>query len=195
VTETDAALVERGLSGDESGLRALLERFQGAVFGLCYRMLSHREDAEDVTQEVFLRAFRSLSSWDAARPFKPWLLTIAANRCRTFLQNRSRMPAATEFAAETADEDPGPSDLGEELQLALDELRDDYRLCFTLFYQQELSVAEVADVMKCAQGTVKTWLHRARHQLAEFLERRGVVPDVHLSNTHDASNSNAVPMR
>lgn len=179
MTESDVALVQRCLAGEESGMRALLERFQGVVFGLCYRMLSHREDAEDVAQEVFLRAFRSLKGWDPERPLRPWILTIAANRCRTFLQNRARQPAATEFAAETAAVDVRPSDLGEELQLALDELREDYRICFTLFYQQELSIAEISEILDCAQGTVKTWLHRARHQMAEFLQRRGVAPDVH----------------
>ncbi len=180
MTDSDAALVACCLAGEQAAMRQLVERFQGAVFGLCFRMLSHREDAEDVAQDVFVRAFRSLSGWDSQRPLKPWLLTIAANRCRTFLLRRSRLPPATEFADESPAQGASRSpDLAEELQLALDVLRDEHRECFVLFYQNELSIAEVADVLKCAQGTVKTWLFRARRQLAEHLERRGVTPDVH----------------
>jgi RNA polymerase sigma-70 factor, ECF subfamily len=178
----DAILVQRCLAGDESGRRDLVDQFQQAVFGLCFRMLGHRHDAEDVSQETFLRAFRSLNRWDAERPLKPWLLTIAANRCRTFIERRAKTPAATEFAT-TAPvgclDGAEQRELGEELQRALGRLRDDYRTCFVLFYLRELSCAEIAEQMKCPQGTVKTWLHRARRELAEHLQRRGIVPDVH----------------
>jgi RNA polymerase sigma-70 factor, ECF subfamily len=68
------------------------------------------------------------------------------------------------------------ADLGEELQLALGRLRDEYRTCFVLFHQQELSCAEIGEIMGCPTGTVKTWLHRARGELAEHLQRRGVAP-------------------
>lgn len=181
MADSDAALVERCRFGDQSAMRALVDRFQGAVFGLCYRMLSHREDAEDVAQDVFVRTFRSLGGWDAARPLKPWILTIAANRCRTFLSTRTRQSPSVEFAADrvAAPADPERYELAEELQLGIDTLRDEYRLCVTLFYQQELGIAEIAEVLGCAQGTVKTWLHRARHELAEHLQNRGVNPYAH----------------
>ncbi len=137
----DAALVRRCLAGDEAGVRALVERFQGMVFGICFRMLGQREDAEDVAQEVLVRIIRSLARWDPSRPLKPWLLTITANRCRTFLEKRSRQPACSEFASQLAVEETGSSshDLAGELQLALEKLRADYRTCFVLFYQQQMS--------------------------------------------------------
>ena len=69
----------------------------------------------------------------------------------------------------------GTLGLGEELELALGQIRDDYRTCFTLFHEQEMSITEVAEIMKCPEGTVKTWLHRARRELAELLVQRGVV--------------------
>ncbi|MBW3542578.1 MAG: RNA polymerase sigma factor [Planctomycetes bacterium] len=174
----DAKLVERCLAGDEAGLRVFVERFQGPVFGLCLRMLGRREDAEDVSQEVFLRTFRSLHTWDSARPLKPWLLTIAANRCRTALERRSRQPSPTEYVETIADGSPEPAnrDLAEELERALGELREDYRTCFELFYREELSVTEISSTLDCPEGTVKTWLYRARRELAELLRRRGVVP-------------------
>lgn len=181
VTESDAELAVRCRRGDQIAMRALVDRFQGAVFGLCLRMLSHREDAEDVAQEVFHRTFRSLAGWDPSRPLKPWILMIAANRCRTFLQNRTRIPSSVEFAAERAEsvDPPSREELAEEVQLGLETLREEYRMVISLFYQQELGIAEIADVMGCATGTVKTWLHRARRELTEHFQKRGVGPHVH----------------
>jgi RNA polymerase sigma-70 factor, ECF subfamily len=178
--ESDAALVECCLAGDPLGMRALVERFQSVVFALCYRMLSHREDAEDVAQDVFVRAFRSLHCWDSSRPLKPWLLAIAANRCRTALEKRSRKPVTSDFVTYAAEAAPASTgELAEELQIALETLREEYRTCFILFHQQELSCAEVAGIMNCPEGTVKTWLYRARRELAEHLIRRGVAPHAH----------------
>jgi RNA polymerase sigma-70 factor (ECF subfamily) len=176
----DAALVQRCLGGEEAAARELVERFQALVFSLCFRMLGQREDAEDVAQDVFLRTFRSLKGWDSARSLKPWILAIAANRCRTALTQRPRIPSGGSLHLDQAvAANPNPSrDLADELETAVCELRDDYRLCFLLFYQEDLSCAEIANVMNCPEGTVKTWLHRARRELAERLRRRGVVPHV-----------------
>lgn len=179
VTFADALLVQRCLDGDEEAVRAFVGRHQGRVFGVCYRMLGHREDAEDVAQDVFLRVFRSLHRWDQGRPLNPWLMTITVNRCRTVLQQRTRLPSPSEFIEVTADSTQDNADLAEELQLGLDGLREDYRTCFVLFYQQELSCVEICRILDCPEGTVKTWLHRARRDLAAFLRRRGVVRDVH----------------
>ena len=79
-------------AGDPQAPRLLIEQYQGVIFGLCYRMMSHRQDAEDIVQETFLRALRAIAGFDAARPLRPWLLEIAANRCRTALSRRARRP-------------------------------------------------------------------------------------------------------
>ena len=175
----EAALVQRCLNGDVESLRAFVERHQGLIFGICFRMLGHREDAEDVAQEVFSRVFRNLNRWDPTRPIKPWLITITANRCRTALTRRSRLPIPSEFIGEQAVENShSEPDLGEEIQLGLDQLREEYRTCFILFHQQELSCVEIGEILNRPEGTVKTWLHRARRELAEFLQRRGTTPHV-----------------
>ncbi len=182
--DNEVELVRSCLSGDEPSLREFVQRFQGLVFGLCVRMLRHREDAEDVAQEVFLRVFRNLDRWDQQRPLKPWLLTITGNRCRTALEKRSRQRMPPEFAADLASDLASENrsndaiDFAEELQLALDRLRADYKTCFILFYEQELGCAEISEIMGCPQGTIKTWLHRARHELADYLKRRGLVAEV-----------------
>jgi RNA polymerase sigma-70 factor (ECF subfamily) len=175
----DRELVERCLAGDQDGLRTFIEQFQGWVFALCFRQLGHRQDAEDVAQESLARAVRHLSQWDQVRPLKPWILTIAVNRCRTHLSRR-----LTRAKTVAVDVEPparhvrlGGFDLAEELQLALQQLRDEYRTCFLLFHQQELSLHEVAKIMNCPDGTIKTWLHRARRELANLLRARGVVTE------------------
>lgn len=175
--DDDGALVQRCLLGDAEAIRAFVERFQGMMYSLSFRMLGHRHDAEDVTQESLLRALRHLGGWEQKRPLRPWLLAITANRCRTRLSRRKvqPQPAAVEFAAPAVT--GKDHSLSEEIQRAVDELREDQRACFVLFYQQELSIQEVAAALDCPEGTVKTWLYRARRQIAERLRQRGVVTE------------------
>lgn len=175
MTDDDVDLVRGCLAGDELALRAFVERFQVAVFGLCVRMLGNREDAEDVAQEVYLRAFRNLHRWDGERPIRPWILAIAANRCRTRLSQRHRKMVSFENVepADRSNRSATRFELAEELQLALEKVRDEYRLCFILFHLNDLNLAEIAEIVGCPQGTVKTWLFRARRELADHLQRRG----------------------
>ena len=173
----DRELAERCLSGDQTAIREFVERFQGLVLGICLKQLRHREDAEDVAQQTFVRAVRHLRHWDPQRPLKPWVLTIAVNRCRTHVSQRNQLTRSFDPAIDTPARDLrlGTLDLAEELELALSKIRDDYRTCFILFYRQELSISCVAEIMQCPEGTVKTWLHRARRELAELLIERGAV--------------------
>ena len=171
-------LVQRCLAGDEAAIRRFVGRFERVVFGLCLRMLTHRQDAEDVTQESLVRIVRNLHRWDSSRPFLPWMTAIAANRCRTHLTRRARRPMGTLAEPDTtAMVDSDSRELREELQLAIDQLREEYRNCFELFYLQEQSCAEISELVGVPEGTVKTWLHRARKELADALRRRGFTPE------------------
>lgn len=172
-------LVRRSLSGEQAAMTALVEQFRGQVFGLCYRMLGRREDAEDVAQESFVRALRSLNQFDSRREFRPWLLAIAANRCRTHLAARRKVPKSTSEVEELPDTRSLREErhLAEEVALALTKLREEYRQAFVLFHQQELNYAEIAEILDCPVGTVKTWVRRARHELADQLRRRGIVQE------------------
>lgn len=174
-------LVRRSLRGDQSAMAELVDQFRGQVFGLCYRMLGHRQDAEDVTQEAFARALRNLASFDIQRDFRPWLLAIAGNRCRSFQASRMHRPKQTdevEKLPDRAGDGHLARNLAEEIELALARLRDEYRQAFVLFHEQQLSYAEIADSLGCPVGTVKTWVHRARRELADQLRRRGVVQEL-----------------
>jgi RNA polymerase sigma-70 factor (ECF subfamily) len=176
---SDAALVRRCLAGDPVAARELVERFQTDVLALCTRLLGHRHDAEDVAQEVFLRIFRSLKRWDAARPLKPWVLGITVNRCRTAIGKRARGPELADYLHETPDHRPDDDsgELTREIRAAVDELRPDYRTVFVLFHERGLPYEEVAEAIERPVGTVKTWLHRAREELLERLRARGFVEE------------------
>ncbi len=173
-------LVQQCLTGDQAAMLALVERFRGQVFGLCYRMLGQRQDAEDAAQETFVRVLKNLHRWDPTRDFEPWLLAIAGNRCRTALSSRKRRPAGSDSLIEqVADDTPdlaSAQHLAEEVHLALVSVRNEYRQAFVLFHEHELSYAEIAQSMSVPLGTVKTWVHRARRELIDLLRRRGAVP-------------------
>ncbi|HMC64778.1 MAG TPA: RNA polymerase sigma factor [Gemmataceae bacterium] len=172
--------MRRCLRGDAEAVRALVDRFQAEVYGLCVRLLNHRHDAEDVTQEVFLRIFRSLRKWDSSRPLRPWIMGIAVNRCRTWLAQRARRPELADYLHETAAAPPADdsAELVSEIQAALRQLRPEYRSVFVLFHEHGHPYEEIAEALGRPVGTIKTWLHRARLEVLDYLRRRGMVVEV-----------------
>ena len=173
-------LIGRSAAGEQLAIKQLIELYSGQVFGLCYRMLGHRQDAEDVAQETFVRAIRGLGGWDRARDFEPWLLAIAGNRCRTLLAKRLRRPPTVTYEdveGDGSEELQAASQLAEEISRALGHIREEYRQAFLLFHEQEMSYAEIGQVLDCPLGTVKTWVYRARRELVDQLRERGVVQE------------------
>ncbi len=178
MNEELTAIVGRCLNGHQPSFLQLVERFRGQVYGLCYRMLGQREDAEDAVQETFVRVVRNLHRWDNQRAFEPWLLTIAGNRCRTKLAKRQKHPApySLDYPVEDRRCEHVKGDLlAEEVELAVEQLRAEYQTAFRLFHKNELGYAEIADQMRVPLGTVKTWVHRARRDIVERLKSRGVL--------------------
>ena len=178
MAEELSIVVTRCLDGHEPSFADLIQRFRGRVYGLCYRMLGQREDAEDATQETFVRVAGNLHRWDPTRAFEPWLMTIAGNRCRTRLAKRTRRPK--EISLEYPVEDNSVQArqaqlLSEELELALQGIRSDYRQAFELFHQHQLEYQQIANQLGVPLGTVKTWVHRARQEIVQKLAQREVV--------------------
>jgi RNA polymerase sigma-70 factor (ECF subfamily) len=180
VSIDEVALVRRCLRDDAAAMRTLVERFQAEVYGLCVRLLHHRHDAEDVTQEVFLRVFRSLHRWDEQRTLRPWIMGITVNRCRTWLTQRRRRPEPVDYLQDTA-ASPAADDAAEllnEIRVALEALRPEYQAAFVLFHEQGHPYEDIAVALERPVGTIKTWLHRARQEVLQRLRRRGMVaPD------------------
>jgi RNA polymerase sigma-70 factor (ECF subfamily) len=168
-------LVRQCLRGEHSAMTSLMQKLHPLVFGVCFKMLGHRHDAEDAVQETFVRVFRHLGHWDQQRPFEPWLLTIAGNRCRTMLARRKKIPNTdTQGFLEssvTAQEDHSQH-LREELDLALSTLRDEHREAFLMFHRDQLCYQDIADRLEVPLGTVKTWVHRARIHIIRELQNR-----------------------
>lgn len=178
VLATDLSiLVDECLRGDQIALREFFDRFRGQVYGLCYRMLRQKEDAEDATQETMVRVVRNLHRWDQNRAFEPWLLTIAGNRCRTRLAKRVKRPTHLTLEHPLPDGhllDEEAKHLKEEIELALVNIRSEYQSAFKMFHEKEMGYAEIAETMSVPLGTIKTWVHRARREIVTKLRKRGV---------------------
>jgi len=178
----DAKLVAQALAGSQSAYRELVRRFQGPVLNLVAHLARGRADAEDLTQEVFVKAFAALRRYDPARKFSSWLFKIAHNQTIDHLR-RTRPDMISVHTSGQADalltDAASPADLAEQAALAgamaaaLGRLRVEYREALVLRYQEGLSQDEIAEVMGVPDGTVKTYLHRARKELAAEMTARG----------------------
>ena len=168
--------IEQALRGDQASFNRLMHRYGGAVYNLAYRMLGNMQDAEDASQEIFLRAYLRLDSFDRARRFSTWLLSIGSNFCIDRLRRRRFTWMTLDdvaFSLPSSERGPEPSALLHDqqatVQRALQQLPDTYRLVTVLRYWYDLSYEEIAQVTRLPQSTIKTRLHRARHMLATAL--------------------------
>ena len=168
--------VDQALGGDRAAFGQLMHRYAGAVYNLAYRMLGSAEDAEDASQEIFLRAYTRLASFDRQRRFSTWLLSVGSNYCIDRLRRRRFSWATlddTAFALPSKERSPERIALDHEqqgiVQRALQQLPENYRMITVLRYWSDLSYEEIAKVTGLPESTIKTRLHRARHMLAKAL--------------------------
>jgi RNA polymerase sigma-70 factor (ECF subfamily) len=178
----EADLLARVRKGDLAAFNLLVEHYQTAVFNLCLRMLSTAETAEDATQEAFIAAYRHLDKFRGGS-FRSWLFRIAANACYDELRRRKARATSSldepagegERRFDAPDPSPSPGDRAEQAELrdmlarALDAIPADQRLAVTLCDVQGLGYAEIAEVMRCSLGTVKSRIARGRLRLRMIL--------------------------
>jgi RNA polymerase sigma-70 factor (ECF subfamily) len=175
-SESESSLLEQARRGSVSAFEQIVRRYQRRVYATAYRIVRRHEVADDVAQEAFIRAYRSLDRFDPGRPFGPWICRIAAN----LAVNHVRSPAAREDAlpdghAETPSAAPGPlqgvldAEARTMLERALGELPTEQRVVFCLRVFDELSYREIADALGIEMGTVMSRLSRAREKLREAL--------------------------
>jgi RNA polymerase sigma-70 factor (ECF subfamily) len=178
----EGALIVRILGGEKELFRALVERYERRVFAVALRILGDRHDAEDASQEAFVRAFRALSGFDTRRAFAAWMLTIATNVARRCLQRRRHtVPfanievAARDEAASAHEREEGLAALRAAVAEGLGRLTDVKRRALTLLHRERRSYNEIAEIMQVPVGTVKTAIHRARLELRELLRDRDLL--------------------
>jgi RNA polymerase sigma-70 factor (ECF subfamily) len=163
-------------TGDRSAFCELLRRSQGAVYGLCLRLLGNRDWASDAAQEAFVRAYASLASFDPEQRFEIWVLRIARNHCYDLLRRQGHRPACGESATEAlADSSPSAherleqAEISRDLESALAELSPEDREVLSLYYVQNRRTREIGRIMGVAPGTVMARLFRARQRLRKQL--------------------------
>ena len=180
--KTDAELVASALRGAQDAYRELLKRFERPVYSLVLRMVQDPGTAEDLAQEVFVKAFRRLETFDPQWKFSSWLFKIAHNTAIDHLRRGApetvpletgveddRGSLAAVLADETVENPQAAAerrDLGRSLETAIGRLRPDYRQAVLMFYLHGASYQEICEVTGQPLGTVKTNLHRARKELA-----------------------------
>ncbi|MBI3002164.1 MAG: sigma-70 family RNA polymerase sigma factor [candidate division NC10 bacterium] len=181
--DEDRELVEQARGGDAGAFEALVRRYQGWVFTLALRMVGNRAEAEDVAQEVFLKAYRGLAGFKAASRFTTWLYAIASHHCLNHLQARSRRsapagrgrshaesdaPVAVERlpdGAPRADALLERTDFVRIVQAEMTHLTEEHRLILVLRDIQGLSYEDIARTLGLELGTVRSRLHRARMEM------------------------------
>ena len=178
----DEDIVERLRSGDRDGaFESLLHRYEGKILRLCCTLLRERTQAEDAAQESLVRVWKALERYDGRASLSSWIYAIARNRCLTALERKREFePLATagEDAVPHAASAPGTEAACDgraaQLRALVELLPERWRRVLLLYYYEERSVSEVALMLGCPEGTVKTALFRARAALTEILKRRGL---------------------
>ena len=188
-TLQDELLIRRAQHGDADAFEQLLLEHQKNVYNLCYRMAGDPDDAMDLSQETFLRAWRCLDQYQFASAFSTWLYRLCSNICIDFLRKRRRQQTVP-LTFEDADGEeqtyavPDAQPLPEEqvelklthetLAAAMAQLLPEHRAVLQLRVVNEMSYEQIADVLDIQIGTVKSRLSRARNQLKKILERRNL---------------------
>ena len=177
---TDIELIRQVLSGDQGAYAELVKRHQRFVFTLALRFTKNREDAEEIAQDCFVKAYRSLNNFQQTSKFSTWMYTIVYTTSMTFLRKKkldtqsidsedSHIELQNHVSSFNADQVEQKSKFAY-LNKAIDQLLPDDAAIITLFYKGEQSLEEISKALGIESNTVKVKLHRARHRLKEKLE-------------------------
>jgi RNA polymerase sigma-70 factor (ECF subfamily) len=189
VSPSDAELASQALAGSQAAFRELVTRYAAVTVNVIARMVQDRALAEDLAQDAFIRAFQRLSSYDPQRKFSSWFLQVAHNVTIDHLRRKKLNTVSLDQLVENGH--PGTADdaarsspavqadrtaLASALERALARIRPEHRNAIILHYQEGLGHAEISAILGVPVGTVKTYLHRGRKELAELLSAQGWGP-------------------
>ncbi len=180
-------LVNKAVKGDNSAFEALMEKHMGIIYNIALRMAANQDDAEDMTQEIMIKIFRSLGSFKGNSKFSTWIYRVAVNTCLDELKkkkNKKHLSLDAEISGddgenqiEIKDDSPSPEKLAEQNELrdmvaaAVKLLSDEHRAVIVLRDIRGMSYSEIAGILGCSDGTVKSRISRARAQLKMILEK------------------------
>ena len=191
MSDDDAKLVKATLKGDRKSFDCLVERYQRQAVAVTARLLGNLDDALEVAQEGYIRAYRALDQLNEPARFRPWLMRIMTNQALNFRRSRSRTSAVRldesfgsdenkdQFASDDRliSSEPSPheqaaaGEMALNLQQAIDELPDNLRTALLLFTVEKIPQKEIADIMKCSLQTVKWSVFEARRRLRARLDK------------------------
>lgn len=183
---TDEQLIKKASGGDMKSFDELVLRYSKRVMNTAYGMLSDYHDASDASQEVFLRVYKSLSSFKGDSAFSTWVYRITVNVCSDILRKRQKHSAVSldktddDGAAvyDVPDDNANPHENAEKaeridaVRAAVAQLSDEYRTALTLYEFEGVSYESIAEIVKCPVGTVKSRINRAKKQLRKILENK-----------------------
>ena len=174
----DIYWIKRVKNGKKNDFSPLVKRYKDAIFYFILRMVQNEEDAVDLTQESFIKAFNNISKFKEEYSFKNWLFTIASHRTIDFIRKKKQMKESDLLEKDISEPYVSPVDtlikdermkkLAEEIEL----LPENYRMVILLKHKENLKIEEIAEIMNIPPGTVKVWLHRARAQLRKKLLKK-----------------------
>ncbi len=182
-TSDDSRVIEQILDGEIELYRVLVDRYSPMIFGLTHRYAAHPEDAEDLAQDIFLKAYDSLDRFRMGTDFRAWLYTIGANLCRDYARNvrRSVFPMSGvedgEYEHLVSEEQSQDRDLEQKdwaslLEWAIGQLPSNYASVFLMKYQDGLAYKEMAAMTSDSVGALKVRVHRARQELQRLIEEK-----------------------
>jgi len=184
---TDEELVARSMGGDLDSFNQLVLRWERPIYALAYRVIGREEDARDVAQETFLRAFRALKGFKGQAKFSSWLYRITLNLCRDWIRRERRTPvvqapegadvielAGEDTPTETLEELVSRHQLGRAVAKAMSQLPEEQRTAIILKEYHGLTFQEIADLLDCPLSTVKTRLYQGLTVLRKQLREAGV---------------------
>jgi RNA polymerase sigma-70 factor (ECF subfamily) len=187
IANEDSPLVARAQRGDMAAFEELVRKYRNQVYALSYHFMRDREEAWDISQEVFIKAHRSMAGFRGDASFKSWLLRITANHCKDQLKRRRLDVVPLDEALQT-EGNGGPagpdrrvehSELGRAIEAAVAALPPKHQAAFILREYQGMSYEEMAKAMDCNLGTVMSRLHHARKKLQHALVTMGMVEGTH----------------
>ena len=178
---TDTEIIKRVLGGEQALYGQLVQQYQQYVFTLVLRFTDNREDAEEISQDIFVKAYRSLADFRGDAKFSTWLYTVVRTSCITFLRKKKLDVTSIDnertflqlenqessFKANTVEQKSRHAMVNEAIKM----LSPDDAQILTLFYKSEQSLEEIGRIMGYDPNTIKVKLHRARHRLKEKMEK------------------------